>query len=188
VRALRRQVAAVERWLTAIYRLDLDLRAERFVIGAERARALLPAESPRSGVLVVEGEGEAWLGLYVDPRDADDAGTIVEETSHLVCLAWHAVQGRRVSHLLLELQAEVDRWAVERLFRAGARAAAGGFRWAGWMDGATRELYETAHRVAARYCRGLARRFPDRRDTPALLAELRRFYRSDPADKLAPHP
>ena len=103
MRALRRQIAAVERWLTAIYRLDLDLRAERFVIGAERARALLPAASPRTGVLVVEGDGEAWLGLYIDPRDAGDAGTIVEETSHLVCLAWHAAQGRRVSQLLLEV-------------------------------------------------------------------------------------
>jgi hypothetical protein len=185
VRALRRQIAAVERWITAIYRLDLDLRAERFVIATERARALLPAGGPRTGVLVVEGEGEAWLGLYVDPRDAGDAGTIVEETSHLVCLAWHAAQERRVSRLLLELQAEVDRWAVARLFRSGVRLAPTGFRWAGWMDRLTRERYETAHRLAARYCRGLERRFPARRDTPALLAELRRFYRADPADKLA---
>jgi hypothetical protein len=52
------------------------------------------------------------------------------------------------------------------------------------MDDATRGLYQTAHGTALRYCRALTRRFPLRCDTPALLSELRRFYRATPDQKL----
>jgi len=85
---------------------------------------------------------------------------------------------------MLELQGEVDRYAVARLqgrdgFRHFER-----FTWADHLDAASRDLYATAHRVALRYCRALTRRFPHRADTPDLLSELRRFYRSDPDRKL----
>lgn len=177
-------VAAAGRWLTGIYRLDLGLRAEHFVVSPEDARSLLPGDAPRSGVLVLDEGPELRLGLYVDPRDQGDPDAVVEETSHLLCLAWHAAHGRRVSRLTLELQGEVDRYAVARLqgrdgFRHFER-----FVWADWMDPGVRCLYATAHRAALRYCRLLARRFPRRRDTPALLCELRGFYRASPEQKL----
>ena len=89
MRALRRRVAAVQRSLCGIYDLDLGLCAEHFVMDPRRARQLLPPGSPRSGVLVMETAEELELGLYIDPRDVRDPDTIVEETSHLVCLAWH---------------------------------------------------------------------------------------------------
>lgn len=184
VRGLHQRVAAAQRWLSAIYALDLDLRAERFVMAPEQAREMLPARSPRSGVLVLEEGEEMWLGLYVDPRDAGDAGAIVEETSHLLCVAWHAVRGLPISHLILELQGEVDRYAVAWLGGGDGFGHFRDFRWGGWMDARTRRRYQTAHRIALRYCRGLARRFPLRADTPGLLAELRRFYRSSPESKL----
>jgi hypothetical protein len=184
VKALRARVAAAQRWLVAIYRLELDLAAERFLVSPERARRLLPARSPRSGLLVLEEAGELHLGLYVDPRDAADAATIVEETSHLLCVAWHATVGRPVSPLLLELQGEVDRYAVARLAGGDALGHFHDFRWEAWMGAGERRRYHTAHSVARRYCRGLENRFPRRADTPALLAELRRFYRADRAEKL----
>ncbi len=177
-------VAAAQRHLDGIYRLDLALRAEAFVMEAEAARELLTAPAPRSGVVVVEEEGELQLGLYVDPRDAADPGTILEETSHLLCLAWHATQGRPVSQLVLELQGEVDRFAVARLAGRDGFDHFHGFRWDDWVGEGHRERYETAHRVALRYCRELDRRYPRRSDTPALLAELRRFYRAAPQAKL----
>lgn len=179
-----RRVAAAQRSLCAIYRLELDLRAEHFLLPAERARELLPQPGPRSGVLVLQEEDELWLGLYVDPADAVDAETIVEETSHLLCLAWHARQGRPVSHLLLELQGEVDRYAMARLRGGDALEHFRDFRWDGWMDGPTRRRYVAAHRGAHRYCRGLEARYPRRADTPAWLAELRRYYRAAPEEKL----
>lgn len=184
MRALRRRVASVQRWLTAIYRLELDLRAEHFVVEPEHARALLPDASPRSGLLVLQEGEEVFLGLYIDPADALDPPTVVEETSHLLCLAWHAAHRRPVSCLHLELQGEVDRYAVTRLAGGDGLGHFHGFAWAEWMDRPTRQRYRTAHLAAQRYCRGLERRFPRRADTPDLLAELRRFYRANPQEKL----
>jgi hypothetical protein len=184
VTPLQRQVAAVQRWLVAIYRLDLDLEAERFVVEPERARRLLPPGSPRSGLLVLEQAGELQLGLYLDPQDARDPATVIEETSHLLCLVWHAVRDWPVSRLHLELQAEVDRYAVARAAGGDPLGHFRDFGWADWMDAAERRRYQTAHRVAHRYCRRLEARFPVRADTPAWLGELRRFYRAAPNEKL----
>jgi hypothetical protein len=186
MRPLRRRVAAAQRWLTAIYRLELGLQAERFLVAPEHARQILPPDSPRSGVLVLEEGGVLHLGLYVDPVDAVDAETIVEETSHLVCLAWHAARGQPVSRLHLELQGEVDRYAVARVTGGEGLRHFRDFAWADWMDAAARHRYETAHRAAERYCRRLEARFPRRADTPGLLSELRRFYRACPQEKLRP--
>ncbi len=130
-----------------------------------------------------EGQ-ELLLGLYLDPCDRGDPDTVVEETSHLLCLAWHAAHDRRVSRLTLELQGEVDRYAVARLQGRDGFGHFERFAWADWMDAETRGLYEAAHRAARRYCRRLTRRFPERRDTPALLSELRGFYRASPEQKL----
>lgn len=183
-RGLLRTIAWAQARLSAIYRLDLELRAERFVISPERARRLLPLRSPRSGVLVVEEEEGARLGLYIDAADVRDRDTIVEETSHLLCLAWHAAQERPVSRLILELQGEIDRWAVARLDGNDAFGHFSDFTWAGWMSPVDRRRYEAAHRKALRYCRALQARYPGRPDTPALLAELRQFYRAPSGDKL----
>jgi hypothetical protein len=177
-------VADAGRWLTGIYRLDLGLRAEHFVVTPEEARRLLPGDAPRTGVVVLDEGAELSLGLYVDPCDRGDPDAVVEETSHLLCLAWHAAHDRRVSRLILELQGGVDCYAVGRLQGRGGFGHFEHFSWASGMDAGTRGVYETAHRAALRYCRLLARRFPRRSDTPALLSELRSFYRASPEEKL----
>lgn len=183
-RRLARRLGVLQGWLTRLYRLDLCFEAKHFVMSPERARSLLPLPSPRSGVVALEEADTLWLGVYLDPRDRCQLGALVEETSHLVCLAWHAEIGRSVSRLMLELQGEVDQYLVGRLAGRDGLAHFRGFRWARWMDGTTRERYATAHRVAHRYCRWLSRRFPRRSDTPALLRELRAFYRAPSEEKL----
>jgi hypothetical protein len=181
---LSRRIAQVQRWLMAIYRLDLPLRAECFLLTGETAQRLLPAGSPRSGVAVVEEGEDLWLGIYLDPRDRPDVDTVVEETSHWVCLVWHAAQGRPVSRLQLELQGEVDRYAVARLRGRDGLRHFRDFRWVRGLDGASRDRYETAHRTAYRYCRSLAQRYPERADVPGLLTELRGFYRASAQARL----
>ena len=53
------------------------------------------------------------------------------------------------------------------------------------MDAPTRERYAAAHNAGpSTYCRSLERRYPGRPDTPALLSELRHFYRAAPDQKL----
>ena len=75
---LARAVAAAQRWLVGIYRLDIEVSASQFLVAPDEARQLLPARSPRSGLVVVEEEDGLSLGLYVDPRDCGDLATIVE--------------------------------------------------------------------------------------------------------------
>lgn len=182
--SLERRIAAAQRRLCGIYRLDLSLSADDFVLSAEAARALQPGRSPRTGLLALEEAGTLWLGLYFDPRDAEDPAAILEETSHWIALVWHAAQRRPVSALALELQAEVDRYAIARMARARdplrhfahLRLRAG-------LSRAQRARYRAAHAAAFRYCRALERRFPRRADLPAWLRELRGFYRRSPAQK-----
>lgn len=180
----RRSVRQVQRTLAAAYRLDLEVEASRHLLSIEQARRLLPDTSPRSGVLACEDAGELYLGLYFDPRDARDPGTVVEETSHFVCLAWHAAQDRPVSALVLELQSEIDRYVVARLAGGPAFAHFEAFAFADWMDGETLGRYRRAHTAGACYCQGLESRYPTRADLPQLLAELRRFYRAPGPTKL----
>ncbi len=181
---LARAVVAAQRWITSIYRLEIDLRAEQFVVDPAAARALLPPGSPRSGVLVVEEPEAISLGIYIDAADVGDPWTVIEETSHFVYLAWLADREWSVSRLVLEFQSEVDRYAVARLSGGDGMGGFEDFAWCDWMDAPTRQRYETAHRRARAYCRSLERRHPRRADTPSLLSELRAFYRLAPDRKL----
>ena len=184
---IARRIAFAQRSLCSIYRLEIGLAAERFVIPQQAALDLLPPGSPRTGLAILEEENDLFLGLYFDARDGTNGGTIVEETSHWLCVAWHARQGRRVSRLMLELQGEIDRWIVAHLVGRDPFHHFRRYRWADWIDACTLVRYQTAHELAHRYCLGLARRFPDRADIPHLLAELRRFYRSSSEAKLRRH-
>ena len=185
-------VAAAARMLIDVYRLGLVFDAERFVIAPEVAMRILDEEgpadaaraAPRSGVLIREDDQGAQLGLYLDPEDLADPGAVLEETSHLVYLVWHAQRDLPVSRLLLEIQAEVDRYLVGRLSGNDGFGHFRAFEWADWMDVETRRVYATAHRTAHRYCVFLSARFPSTGDIPELLRELRRYYRSTPDRKL----
>jgi len=181
---LRQAVMEAQRWITSIYRLDLDLRAEQFVVDPGEALKLLPPDSPRSGLVVVEEPAEISVGIYIDAADLDDPWTVIEETSHLLYLAWLADRDWSVSRLVLEFQSEVDRYAVTRLSGHDGLGCFEGFTWCGGMDASARERYATAHSHARAYCRSLERRYPHRPDTPALLSELRHFYRAAPDQKL----
>ena len=180
--------------LIDIYRLGIELDAESFVIAPEVAMRILedagPPEgsraAPRSGVLIREEYDGAQLGLYLDPEDMADPGAVVEETSHLLCLVWHARRDLPVSRLILEIQGEVDRYVVGRFLGNDGLAHFRRFDWADWMDVETRGIYATAHRTAQRYCAFLSARFPSTRDIPELLRELRGYYRSTPDEKLHP--
>jgi hypothetical protein len=182
-------VSQVAGWLANVYALDLEIEAEDFVVSLspELARELLPPGC-RSGLVLVEHEGEIEMGLHLAPEDHDHAGTVIEETSHLVCVAWHAARDLPVSQLVLELQAEVDRFAFAKLADDGYErlplAHFERFRFAEGLLLEARHRYELAHQRAHSYCRRLDRRFPRRSDTPGLLAELRRFYRASPETKL----
>lgn len=190
----RRKVLAAEigrlgQWLCGLYALEFEFEAGDFLVSPELARRLLPARSPRTGVLSIQAADALHLAVYVDPRDHADLSILVEETSHLVCLSWHAAHDLPVSCLLLELQGEIDRFLYS-CHRRGQlvldqRPRLRAPKMLDWLDGETRGRYEIARERAHRYCEGLVRRFARRRDWSGLARELRRYYRTAPGAKLA---
>ena len=174
---LAARVRLAQRWLERIYRLGLPIRADRFLVAPDLALGALPAGSPRTGLAILEEGPELFLGLYFHASDAGNPAVVLEETSHFLAVAWNAVQRRRVSPLLLELQAEVDRYALARFTGGEPLGHFRHFRWASWLGEATLGRYQAAHGAAYRYCRWLDRRYPQAADLPELLRELRCFYR-----------
>lgn len=133
----------------------------------------------------------------VTADNLQDCCTALEGVSHLLYLAWNAVRGRGVSLLELETQAEVDKFAAvlvlagdlgdgdvdelhARLFER--------VRYADDLSAEQRARYEAANRLAARFCRRLARRWLGDGARPGhagLFRDLRQFYRLPHAPKLA---
>jgi hypothetical protein len=164
-------------------------------------------------VLVVQDEHGVRLGVYIDERvlarierrdpthflddeNLADYCTALEGVSHFHYLVWSLSRGRPVSLLELELQAEVDKYAVAlalltkqcdgsfpRHLHARMFDAVSFFP---QDDEIVRRRYELANRHAARYCRSLDERFlrPRRRRPDMWLAELRRFFRWGHQEKL----
>jgi hypothetical protein len=119
-----------------------------------------------------------------------------EGISHFVYLATRAEEGRRMSLLELELQAEVDKFAVlllqawespepwrARLSAALRRRLFGEVRYLDHLDAEEVDRYRTANRLAAGYARWLERRFVRTGDREGLLRDLRETYRRGTAEK-----
>jgi hypothetical protein len=163
--------------------------------------------------VVEEEQGGVRLGLFIapdvmerltrrDPLQALDEDnlpdycTALEGVSHFHYLVWSLARGRNVSLLELELQAEVDKYAIAVALmmqqRAGCFPQALHARlfhavsFLPQLDDVSRRRYQEANRHAARFCRSLEERFLRvRRQRPELwLAELRRFFRRGHQEKI----
>ena len=160
-----------------------------------------------------ENGDDLEMALYVAPEivaqlESDDPfarlhhgnlepyAVALEGVSHFVLVAWRASCERPVSLLELEIQAEVDKFVVswlllsrqgqpfvhtalpliERLFER--------YELREELTGEESDRYETATRVALRYCYALARSFEQHRDFGQVRRSVRHFYRKGLADKL----
>ena len=123
-----------------------------------------------------------------------DVACAAEGVSHFVYLATRAGAGRPVSLLEMEVQAEVDKFALLllHLWRRGLRRLSGAlrrrlFERVGYRAGLgeeARERYRTANRLGAGYARWLEGRFVDGADADGLFRELRASYRLGGGEKL----
>jgi hypothetical protein len=164
-------------------------------------------------LLLAESADGVGVALYLDPsvltrlERADPLGaltesnladycTALEGVSHFVYTTWCLGRDAPVSLLELETQAEVDKYAAtvflvahqqggvyptqvhSRLFDRVSFDAR--------LEPEQYHRYQTANRCAARYCRGLERRFVQRGQAriEALVRELRKFYRLGSTAKL----
>ncbi|MBZ0252641.1 MAG: hypothetical protein K8I02_04810 [Candidatus Methylomirabilis sp.] len=169
-----------------------------------------PADGRQGGLLVREspGEVEVALALRADVRRRLEGGdpfadlaeaalpafaVAVEEVSHFVYLLWQGTQGRSVSVLETEVQAEVDKYACARLLwsRQGRRDHGrlipllfDRFRLEAGLAPEEEDRYAEANALGRAYCARLRGRHPDDSPRPGLLRDLRDFFRLTGHDKL----
>jgi hypothetical protein len=162
-------------------------------------------------LLVAEHETGMDLAVYLDADvlarlgredplrtlhdgNLEDFWTVLEGVSHFLYLTWNAGRGKPVTLMELELQAEVDKFVLTALVAAGqhGQVPAELHHWLfrlcqvdPGLDAETRARYERASRYASAYCSSLARRFLREGASPALVPELRHFYRLTQRGKLS---
>lgn len=196
---------------TQWYELELTLDVESVLISdpSQREALLSPhARRPPEQLLVREDEDGLAVALFLDAEVLDTLrrhdprnglnetnlarlAQMAEGVSHFVCLSWNGRHDRPISALELELQGDIDTFLT--CVRYAAPGAAGAMltqlfdhiRFASDLDAEERNRYATAHRLAARYCLDLIRRYGDCLEQPTARRELRRFYRLDRGAKFA---
>jgi hypothetical protein len=201
--------------LEAIYGVQAP-RVVDFLLDREGARASAGGE-PRTpeALLVRESEQGLELGLFLDDEVVEATATAdphdprplltapsalprlacaAEGVSHFVYLATRAAAGRPVSLLELEVQAEVDKFAllVLHLWRRGLRKLSPALRrrlfervrYHAHLAADELERYRVANRLGGGYARWLEDRYVDPADVDGLLRELRASYRLGGGEKI----
>ncbi|HJL16652.1 MAG TPA: hypothetical protein RMH99_13400 [Sandaracinaceae bacterium LLY-WYZ-13_1] len=206
------RLTRIQRLLAELYDLRPELDVERFVCGPEIVRATVGEATAERGevLLVFEDDEGLHVALYLDPdvlealrEGAPDFRAqclATEGVSHFLYLTFRADNDEQVTQLELELQAEVDKYAMGM---AGAEDLAGNgvgairarsralrerlFHSARYLDDASSaegERYRIANDAAARYAAALEARYVETGRLSELWVELRRFYRMGARQKL----
>ena len=190
-------------------------RVLAFLVDRDEARAAGAEPRATEELLVVDERDQVDVGLFLDDgamaaaaaaslhrgrarlfarRRLDGVACVAEGVSHFVYLATRAEADRPVSLLELEVQAEVDKFAllVLHLWRRGLRRLSRVLRsrlfekvrYHAHLDAEELERYRTANGLAAGYARWLEGRFVTRADADGLFRELRATYRRGAGEKM----
>ena len=210
-----RNLAFFQEELEAIYGVRAPHVGD-FLVDRERVRATAGAEPGVPELLLVrESPDGLELGLFLDDDVVDATGAAdphdarplltapgflprlacaTEGVSHFVYLATRAAAGRPVSLLELEVQAEVDKFALLllALWRRDRRRRSRALRrrlyervgLAEHLAAEERGRYREANRLGAGYARWLEGRYVAAADVEGLLRELRQSYRLGAGEKL----
>jgi hypothetical protein len=207
-------LAYLQEELEAIYGVTAP-PVGRFLLGREAAAAAGRGPEAPEELLVLQDEDGLSLGLFLDEEVLAAAAfadpharrprlvsrrllrhlaPAAEGISHFVYLATRAQAGRQVSLLELEVQAEVDKFAllILHLWRRGLRRVSPALRrrlfervgYRPQLGAAELHRYREANRLGAGYARWLEGRYVRGADLDGLLRELRRSYRLGSGEKL----
>ena len=205
-------VGWVQEHLEAIYGIRCPHRVHEYLLDEKAARALGATCRSSEELLVHQEEDELWLGLYLAPellqrfgqmspaalagvleKNLETYCQVAEGISHFLYVAHSANQGRTVSLLELETQAEIDKFASCLLHRWNDRSL-------DWPWELHRRLFDSvtfhsqltvdearryaeANRLSRAYCSRLIPHVLARR-MDRLLADLRYSYRLGAEAKL----
>jgi len=193
-------LADLQRLLESLYHVEVGAEVGAFMIGRAELAELGAEGAAGNGaheqLLVLEEEGETSLALFIadevqerlrerEPTLADFC-LLAEGVSHFVYYLWKARRGEPVTQLELELQAEIDKYLAcyvahrdsgrgfpehlrEELFRR--------VRFRPDLARDEEDRYQTANRLALRYCDYLERSYLRTGELRRAVPELRRFYR-----------
>jgi hypothetical protein len=225
--------------LAELYRVEDVTPVSAFVLDEEslgtmaQQGAVAPRPGAREEVFVLDDGHEVSVALYLDERAREAACDAVvdggvrlcperfadfcvalEGVSHFMLMAHRAAHDRPVTQLELELQAEVDKYVVARLFpwtRQLQMTASGeeprvtahvdtamenppahaveavlfeDYSLANHLHAEQAERYVTATRLAHRYCRRLEHRYLRPRRETELQRDLTHFYRKTQTQRL----
>ncbi|QQR89084.1 MAG: hypothetical protein IPJ88_12785 [Myxococcales bacterium] len=199
--------------LAKLYDLDRSLPIEAFSCDEHTARAAVGDDIERGEVVWFrEHDDEIAIGLYVEKEALDLLATTetwqlanqshfqafclaAEGVSHVAYLHHRGSRGHKVSLLELELQAEIDKYALALLQGQGAGVIMERsrhlrrhlFEKTSFIDhehSEAGERYRTASRHAARLAKYIEEHFVHRGALGELATFLRRFYRKNTQGKL----
>ena len=207
-------LAYLQEELEAIYGVSAPPVGD-FLLGREAAAAAGRVPFAPEELLVVEEEDGIAVGLFLDDEVlAAAAGAdphlkrprllarhllrhiapAAEGVSHFVSLSTRAAAGRPVSLLELEVQAEVDKFALLllHLWRRGLRRVSPSLRrrlfervgFHTHLGADELNRYREANRLGGGYARWLEGEYVPDADLEGLLRELRRSYRLGTSEKL----
>jgi hypothetical protein len=214
-RGARETLAFIQGELEVINGVEAP-RVQEFLVGGEAARGVGRRPSAPEELLLVEEDDGLALGLYLDDHVIAAAGEAdphdprprltsrgalphlacaAEGVSHFLYVVTRAQAGRPVSLLELEVQAEVDKFALLllHLWRRGLRRMSGTLRrrlfervhYHAHLEAEELDRYREANRLGGGYARWLEGRYVDEADIEGLLRELRATYRLGGGAKIA---
>lgn len=198
----------LQRELHHVHGIEIPERVEDFVVSREVLERMgLKTPASEEAVLVVEEPDALSVAIYLAPRVLEalhESGEnlfsanfptlclAIEGVSHFVYLSGRAAARRQVSLLELEVQAEIDKFALSALHlwltgrrhevRALWRQLFEDVSYLPHLSPEELERYRTANQLARGYCQELLRFVEEGRVEP-LLAELRQSYRLSAGEK-----
>lgn len=197
----------IQRGIEHLYRLDEHVPVDEFLVTSAVRDRMSPGRRAPEQLLLTAEEGELGLALYLDPdvivtleqhdpahlHEANFGAFLLalEGISHFVFLVHCAAQGRAVSALELELQAEVDKFVTTLLLlgpttsEALRRRLFREFEFETELSDEEFSRYRAANDNARRYAHALEHQFIRTGRLAALFAELREYYRRPLPAKLA---
>lgn len=195
----------LQREFEHLYRLDPAPDVTQFLVEPKEGhRETLLVYSPPEQVSSEtsageQDEDELFLGLALDPKvlhslsethleetNLEEFCLAVEGVSHFLCVIHRAREGREVSALELELQAEVDKFVAALVFVRRCQSLAPKrlieklyqeFTLHTNLSEGEVHRYQYANVLAYRYVHRLAESFLHQHRRSAMIQELRTFYR-----------
>lgn len=199
----------IQTGLQQLYHLEIDQNVENFLIST--SKKTVGSRTAREALFIKQSPNQIELGLFVakeilntleqhnpfvaiQPKNLKPFLIAIEGVSHFLYLLQKAQQGRSVTQLELELQAEVDQYLLVCLlyFRQTRKIPDGCFvqlfeqlEWHPALSNAEKIRYQEANRFAAKFCAYLDREYLRYHRWNQALEQARQFYHLNHWAKIA---